>query len=96
VSQDDVISGCRSILAQEALFVAVQEAFLTERPSGDVVLPTAMWAIGRVPAPTPTRPAILKAAHFQPPHEEPNQECPLLLTTGRIVNHFHSRATPGS
>jgi len=55
-----------------------------------------MWAIGRVPAPTPTRPAILKAAHFQPPHEEPNQECPLLLTTGRIVNHFHSRATADS
>jgi anaerobic selenocysteine-containing dehydrogenase len=65
------------------------------RPVGNVVLPTAMWAIGRVSAPTPTRPAILKAAHFQPPHEEPNQECPLLLTTGRIVNHFHSRATTG-
>jgi hypothetical protein len=33
VSQDDVIPGCRSILAQEALFVAVQEAFLTETAS---------------------------------------------------------------
>ena len=88
--------GCRSLLAQEALFVAVQEAFLTETASR----PT--WScrpscgpIGRVPAPTPTGPAILKAAHVQPPHQEPNQECPLLLTTGRIVNHFHSRATTG-
>src|SRR5215218_10167957 len=77
---------------QERLFV--QEAFLTETASR----PT--WScrpscgpIGRVPAPTPTGPAILKAAHLQPPHQEPNQECPLLLTTGRSVNHFPSRAT---
>jgi hypothetical protein len=52
-------------------------------------------AIGRVPAPTPTGPAIFKGAHVQPSHEEPNQECPLLFTTGRIVNHFYSRATTG-
>ena len=77
---------------QERLFV--QEAFLTETASR----PT--WScrpscgpIGRVPAPTPTGPAILKAAHLQPPHQEPNQECPLLVTTGRSVNHFPSRAT---
>ena len=78
VSEDDVIRGCRSSLAQEGLFVAVQEAFLTETASG----PT--WScrplrgpIGRVPAPTPTGPAIFKGAHVQPSHEEPNQECPL-------------------
>jgi hypothetical protein len=52
-------------------------------------------AIGRVPAPTPTGPAIVKGAHVQPSHEEPNQECPLLFTTGRIVNHCYSRATTG-
>ena len=96
VSEDDVIRGCRSSLAQEGLFMAVQEAFLTETASGPTwFCRPPCGPIGRGPAPTPTGPAILKGAHVQPSHEEPNQECPLLFTTGRIVNHFYSRATTG-
>jgi ferredoxin-nitrate reductase len=35
--------------------------------------------------------AILKAAHFVPPHEEPSDDYPFLFTTGRSVYHFHTR-----
>jgi anaerobic selenocysteine-containing dehydrogenase len=35
--------------------------------------------------------AILKAADYQPPHEEPDEQYPLWLTTGRVVYHFHTR-----
>jgi ferredoxin-nitrate reductase len=35
--------------------------------------------------------AILKAAHFQPPHEAPGGEYPLSYTTGRTVYQFHTR-----
>ena len=35
--------------------------------------------------------AILKSAHCVPPHEQPNDEFPLLLTTGRTVYHWHTR-----
>jgi len=95
VSQDDVILGAGRSSPKRRCSWPSRRRSSPRPPVGNVVLPTAMWAIGRVSAPTPTRPAILKAAHFQPPHEEPNQECPLLPTTGRIVNHFHSRATTG-
>src|SRR5205085_812632 len=35
--------------------------------------------------------AILRAADYQPPHEEPDKKYPLWLTTGRVVYHFHTR-----
>jgi ferredoxin-nitrate reductase len=35
--------------------------------------------------------AILKAADYIPPHEQPDPEYPLWLTTGRVVYHFHTR-----
>jgi ferredoxin-nitrate reductase len=35
--------------------------------------------------------AILKSAHYVPPHEQPNDDFPLLLTTGRTVYHWHTR-----
>ncbi|WP_424354659.1 molybdopterin oxidoreductase family protein [Methanobacterium sp. MBAC-LM] len=35
--------------------------------------------------------AILKEADYQPPHELPDDEYPLCLTTGRVVYHFHTR-----
>ncbi len=35
--------------------------------------------------------AILKAADFQAPIEEPSAQFPLLLTTGRTIWHFHTR-----
>jgi anaerobic selenocysteine-containing dehydrogenase len=35
--------------------------------------------------------AILKAADYSPPIEEPSEEYPLVLTTGRTIYHFHTR-----
>jgi anaerobic selenocysteine-containing dehydrogenase len=39
--------------------------------------------------------AILKAARYHPPKEEPDEEYPLMLTTGRLVHHFHTRTKTG-
>jgi anaerobic selenocysteine-containing dehydrogenase len=39
--------------------------------------------------------AFLKAADYLRPHEEPNPEYPLWLTTGRVVYHFHTRTKTG-
>jgi ferredoxin-nitrate reductase len=39
--------------------------------------------------------AILKAAHFVPPHEPPSEDYPLLFTTGRTAYHFHTRTKTG-
>lgn len=39
--------------------------------------------------------AFLKAADYQPPHEQPDEEYPLWLTTGRVVYHFHTRTKTG-
>jgi anaerobic selenocysteine-containing dehydrogenase len=39
--------------------------------------------------------AILKACHYSPPIEEPNEEYPLRLSTGRKVHHFHTRTKTG-
>jgi anaerobic selenocysteine-containing dehydrogenase len=35
--------------------------------------------------------AIIKGAEYVPPMEEPDAEFPLLLTTGRVTYHFHTR-----
>jgi anaerobic selenocysteine-containing dehydrogenase len=35
--------------------------------------------------------AILKAARYSPPSEQPSEEFPLLLNTGRSIYHFHTR-----
>ena len=39
--------------------------------------------------------AILKAAEYLPPHEEPDDERPFQLGTGRTVYHFHTRTKTG-
>lgn len=39
--------------------------------------------------------AFLRAADYQPPHEQPDEEYPLWLTTGRVVYHFHTRTKTG-
>lgn len=39
--------------------------------------------------------AFLRGAHYRPPHEMPDQEYPLMLTTGRVVYHFHTRTKTG-
>jgi ferredoxin-nitrate reductase len=35
--------------------------------------------------------AFLRAVEYQPPHEEPDEEYPFWLTTGRVVYHWHTR-----
>jgi predicted molibdopterin-dependent oxidoreductase YjgC len=35
--------------------------------------------------------ALLLAAEYQPPHEEPDEEYPFSYTTGRTIYHFHTR-----
>jgi len=39
--------------------------------------------------------AFIKGADYQPPHEMPDEEYPLWLTTGRLVYHFHTRTKTG-
>jgi anaerobic selenocysteine-containing dehydrogenase len=39
--------------------------------------------------------AFLKAADYTPPPEEPSEDFPFLLTTGRTVYHFHTRTKTG-
>ncbi|MCK2219321.1 nitrate reductase [Actinomadura sp. ATCC 31491] len=39
--------------------------------------------------------AIIKAAEYVPPHEQPGEEFPLWLTTGRTLYHFHTRTKTG-
>jgi ferredoxin-nitrate reductase len=39
--------------------------------------------------------AFIKGAEYLPPPEEPDAEYPLLLTTGRVIYHFHTRTKTG-
>jgi anaerobic selenocysteine-containing dehydrogenase len=39
--------------------------------------------------------ALIKPADYQPPHEEPDDDYPLWLTTGRVVYQFHTRTKTG-
>jgi anaerobic selenocysteine-containing dehydrogenase len=39
--------------------------------------------------------ALLKTVEYTPPHELPDAEFPLMLTTGRVVYHFHTRTKTG-
>jgi ferredoxin-nitrate reductase len=39
--------------------------------------------------------AFIKAIEYQPPHEQPDAEFPFMLTTGRVVYHFHTRTKTG-
>lgn len=39
--------------------------------------------------------AFIKAADYRPPHETPDEEYPFMLTTGRVVYHFHTRTKTG-
>jgi ferredoxin-nitrate reductase len=43
----------------------------------------------------PAGKAILKAAEYEPPEEEPDESYPFWLTTGRVVHQFHTRTKTG-
>lgn len=39
--------------------------------------------------------AFIKASDYIPPHEVPDAEYPFMLTTGRLIYHFHTRTKTG-
>ena len=39
--------------------------------------------------------AVFRSADYRPPPEEPDEDYPWFLTTGRIVHHFHTRTKTG-
>jgi anaerobic selenocysteine-containing dehydrogenase len=39
--------------------------------------------------------AMIRAAEYLPPHEEPSESYPFRLTTGRTIYHFHTRTKTG-
>ncbi|HEY9001566.1 MAG TPA: nitrate reductase [Mucilaginibacter sp.] len=43
----------------------------------------------------PNGKAFIKAADYKPPHELPDDDYPFMLTTGRVVYHFHTRTKTG-
>ena len=43
----------------------------------------------------PSGKAMIKAAHYRPPAEQPDDEHPYTLITGRTVYHFHTRTKTG-
>lgn len=43
----------------------------------------------------PSGKAVIKAAEYLPPHEEPSEDFPFVLTTGRTLYHFHTRTKTG-
>lgn len=43
----------------------------------------------------PAGKAILRGARYMPPFEEPDEEYPFRLSTGRVVYHFHTRTKTG-
>ncbi|MFD4628408.1 molybdopterin-dependent oxidoreductase [Streptomyces sp. NPDC058284] len=46
-------------------------------------------------ATNPDGKAMIRAAEYLPPHEEPGPEYPFRLTTGRTIYHFHTRTKTG-
>jgi hypothetical protein len=61
------------------------EAFGHDLTTGGTVTPEKYRAW------RPAGRAILKPAEFLPPHEQPDEEYPFFLSTGRVVYHFHTR-----
>jgi anaerobic selenocysteine-containing dehydrogenase len=39
--------------------------------------------------------AVIKAAQYRPPHEQPDEDFPFALITGRTLYHFHTRTKTG-
>lgn len=65
------------------------ETYGRDLTTGASVQPTEYKALN------PTGKAVLKGAAYLPPHEEPDEEYPMYLTTGRTIYHFHTRTKTG-
>jgi anaerobic selenocysteine-containing dehydrogenase len=61
------------------------ESYGKDLVTGAPVEPTEYRALN------PDGKAVIKAAEYQPPPEEPSQEYPFHLLTGRTIYHFHTR-----
>jgi anaerobic selenocysteine-containing dehydrogenase len=67
----------------------VCESYGMDLATGAHVEPTEYRALN------PDGKAILKAADHQAPLEEPSDDFPMMLTTGRTIWHFHTRTKTG-
>ncbi len=65
------------------------ESFGHDLATGAAVLPDKYKAYD------PAGKALIKAADYRPPDEQPDAKYPFWLTTGRIVYHFHTRTKTG-
>ena len=65
------------------------ETFGHDLTTGGVVTPE------HYKAEDPRGKALIKPIEYQPPHESPDDDYPFLLTTGRVVYHFHTRTKTG-
>jgi ferredoxin-nitrate reductase len=68
---------------------ATCESFGHDLTTGAAITPEKYKAMD------PQGKAILKAVDYEPPHEEPDDEYPFMLTTGRLVYHWHTRTKTG-
>jgi anaerobic selenocysteine-containing dehydrogenase len=62
---------------------------------GHDLLTGAAYEANEYAAMDPKGRAWIKAAEYVPPPEEPSDDYPLLLTTGRVTHHFHTRTKTG-
>ncbi|MCR8898780.1 nitrate reductase [Gordonia sp. GONU] len=65
------------------------EAYGKDLVTGTPLEPTEYRALN------PDARAIIKAAQYIPPHEQPSEDYPFALITGRTVFHFHTRTKTG-
>jgi len=65
------------------------ETYGKDLVTGAPVSPTEYKALN------PDGKAIIKAAEYLPPHEQPSDDYPFVLTTGRTLYHFHTRTKTG-
>jgi anaerobic selenocysteine-containing dehydrogenase len=65
------------------------ESYGRDLVTGAPVEPTEYKALN------PDGKAVLKAAEYLPPHEEPSPQFPFQLITGRTLYHFHTRTKTG-
>jgi predicted molibdopterin-dependent oxidoreductase YjgC len=68
---------------------ATCESYGHDLATGAAVLPDKYKAYD------PAGKALIKAADYHPPDEQPDATYPFWLTTGRIVYHFHTRTKTG-
>jgi anaerobic selenocysteine-containing dehydrogenase len=65
------------------------ESYGKDMVTGAPVSPTEYRALN------PDAKAVIKAAQWLPPHEQPDDEHPFALITGRTLYHFHTRTKTG-